>query len=124
MTRHHQWIRCVSLVLLVFVGLQLGCKKKTDAERAVLERAKIQEKLKASWELVPYRWLKVAIRSQADPERMRPVQEAVAALKESERLHAVDEKGVKELALLTAAYVKVAIALVRLTYSTSSAFGH
>src|SRR5690349_24647561 len=53
----------LSLVLLAVLG---GCRK-SDAERAAEERAKIEEKIRGSYTLVPYRALKLTLRAEGQP---------------------------------------------------------
>jgi hypothetical protein len=52
------------LVLLSSCG---GCRGKTDAERAAQERAEIERKVRDSYILVPYRALKLTLRSEREP---------------------------------------------------------
>ncbi|HEY3446670.1 MAG TPA: hypothetical protein VGK67_09920 [Myxococcales bacterium] len=65
-------ILCVALALCV-AGPQ-GCSCGDDAERAAKERAKIQQKVESSLVLVPYRGLKVLLRSAGLNERTPEVQ--------------------------------------------------
>lgn len=65
-------ILCVALALCV-AGPQ-GCSCGADAERAAKERAKIQKKVESSLVLVPYRGLKVLLRSAGLNERTPEVQ--------------------------------------------------
>lgn len=58
-------LRATALVLVLLSACG-GCRK-TDAERAAEERAEIEQKLRDSNALVPYRALKVSIRSQGEP---------------------------------------------------------
>ncbi|MGC4117648.1 MAG: hypothetical protein QM765_24445 [Myxococcales bacterium] len=65
-------ILCVALAVCV-AGPQ-GCSCGDDAERAAKERAKIQQKVESSLVLVPYRGLKVLLRSAGLNERTPEVQ--------------------------------------------------
>jgi hypothetical protein len=70
--RRHAPTAVMSLVLLAVLG---GCRK-SDAERAAEERAKIEEKIRDSYTLVPYRALKLTIRAEGQPH----APEEIAAL--------------------------------------------
>ncbi|MFB1481684.1 hypothetical protein [Corallococcus sp. RDP092CA] len=67
-------LRRIAAVLLVGLTACGGCQK-TDAERAAKERAEIDQRLRDSIALVPYRALKLTVRAGDDP--MAPAEVAL-----------------------------------------------
>lgn len=57
------WAAALTLVLLSACG---GCRA-TDAERAARERAEIEQRVRDSFSLVPYRALKLTLRANGEP---------------------------------------------------------
>lgn len=55
------------LRVLLIAALATTACRKTDAERAAAERAGFQEQLRSSYALVPYRFLKLAVRAEGAP---------------------------------------------------------
>ncbi|WP_245814134.1 hypothetical protein [Cystobacter ferrugineus] len=87
--RRRSHAAALSLVLLAVLG---GCRK-SDAERAAEERAKIEEKIRDSYTLVPYRALKLTIRAEGQPH----APEEIAALwKALEATRALPDKAVTQ----------------------------
>jgi hypothetical protein len=57
----------VLALALLAVLLSVACRK-SDAERAAAERAKLAERMRSSYTLTPYRLVKLAIRAQGTPD--------------------------------------------------------
>jgi tetratricopeptide (TPR) repeat protein len=95
----------LSLVLLALAG---GCSK-SDAERAAEERAEIEERIRDSYSLVPYRALKLTIRAQGQPNAPEEVAALWTALAETRTLP--EKQGTEEEARrLARAYLDLGVA--------------
>jgi tetratricopeptide (TPR) repeat protein len=102
------------LLSTFLVGLVavVACKKKTDAQRAAEERAEVKRKLTDSLELMPYVWIKVTMRSNADPAVVGPVRDAMKLIEEANAIDA-DLDGAKKAAALAVTYAKLGRALYK-----------
>jgi hypothetical protein len=100
------------LALLLTAALALpGCScRKTDAERAKEERAQLDRRLRESIELLPYRLLKITIRSSKSPTRPAAIDAVIAVLDETIALPA-HPVGAKELATQASTYARLLKAL-------------
>lgn len=81
---HRLRTRAAALVLVLLTACG-GCHK-TDAERAAEERAEIEKRIRDSYTLVPYRALKVTMRSQGEPNAPEEVAALWKALDETRKL--------------------------------------
>jgi tetratricopeptide (TPR) repeat protein len=98
----------LSLVLLALVG---GCRK-SDAERAAEERAEIDKRIRDSYALVPYRALKLTLRSVGQPNAPQEVDalwKALAATQSVPELQGTPE----EARRLAGAYLDLGVAFYK-----------
>ncbi|WP_223637847.1 hypothetical protein [Corallococcus sp. EGB] len=82
---HRGLIHRIAAIVLVGLTACGGCQK-TDAERAAKERAEIDQRLRDSIALVPYRALKLTVRADGDPKAPEEVALLWKALAETRSL--------------------------------------
>jgi len=80
-----------SLRLTVGVGVALAlalpsCACKTDAQRAHEERAAVEKELRESFSLLPYRLMKLTVRSSKSPTRPAAIDSLFAIIEETQNL--------------------------------------
>ncbi len=103
--------RATTALLLVLLSACAGCRK-SDAERAAEERAEIEQKLRDSNALVPYRALKVSFRSHGEPnapEEVTALWTTVLATKDLPRKAATAEDAQR----IAKAYLDLGIAFYK-----------
>jgi hypothetical protein len=101
----------VALLVLVLLTACGGCRK-TDAERAAEERAKIEQRIRDSNTLVPYRALKLALRARGTEKEPAAVAALWGLLAETQ---ALPGKGVtpEEARQAAETYLKLGIAFYK-----------
>lgn len=107
---HRLRTRATALVLVLLTACG-GCHK-TDAERAAEERATIEKRIRDSYTLVPYRAMKVTLRSQGEPN----APEEVAALwKALDETHKLPEKAAteEEARLMARTYLELGVSFYK-----------
>ena len=86
MTRTHSVTRTFAVVVGLLLVVPACSCRKTDAERAKEEREKIEQQLRQSLVLFPYRLLKLSVRSSTSPKRPAAVDAVMALVRETEAL--------------------------------------
>ncbi len=109
--RHPLPVRVLLVAILAILPLSsCSCRKKTDAELAAEERAKVEKRLRSCLSLFPYRAFKACLRSKGQPGRPEVfdrLEQAVAATEAGVLSAAPDQPKP------AAAFSELAIALYR-----------
>jgi hypothetical protein len=104
--------RCTAFPLALAMLLACGGCRKSDAERAAEERAKIEERIRDSTSLVPYRALKLTARAQGTAQEPEAVTALWKMLEQTRELPG-KEATAEQAALAAESYLKLAIAFYR-----------
>jgi hypothetical protein len=104
--------RCTAFPLALAILLACGGCRKSDAERAAEERAKIEERIRDSTSLVPYRALKLTARAQGTAQEPEAVTALWKMLEQTRELPG-KEATAEQAALAAESYLKLAIAFYR-----------